>query len=180
MNGPTDAFGILVYFAKLSLLAVGGANATVSQMHRDIVGAGLLTDAAFAEGWALAAAAPGPNVLFVVVLGWSFAGWAGLVGALVGFLGPALVLTWFVAGIAGRLHHNPVMAALRAGLVPIAIGLSMATGLVTAGAAARGTAGEMATALAITAGAVLFMWYSPRSPVWALAGGGVLGLLLLR
>ncbi len=180
MNGPPDALGILLYFAKLSLLAVGGANAAVSQMHRDIVGGGWMTDAAFSEGWALAAAAPGPNVLFVVVLGWSLAGWPGLAGALVGFLGPAMVLAWAVAGIAGRLHHDPVMAALRAGLVPIAIGLMLATGLVTAGAAARGAVGEVATALAITAGAVGFMWFSPRSPVWALAAGGVLGVLFLR
>ncbi|WP_376100606.1 hypothetical protein ACE7GA_12200 [Roseomonas sp. CCTCC AB2023176] len=72
------------------------------------------------------------------------------------------------------------MAALRGGLVPIAYGLSMATGLVTAAAAASGTLPEEAVSLAITAGSALFAWRSSRSPFWALVAGGVLGLLFLR
>ena len=147
-----DALTVTLLFARLSLLAIGGGNAAVPEMHREIVERhGWLTDATFAEAWALSAAAPGPNVLVVVVLGWSLAGFPGLLGALVGFLGPAGLLAWVAAGVALRAHAHPFMAALRGGLVPVAYGLSMATGLVTAAAAASGAVTEQVVSVAITA-----------------------------
>lgn len=176
-----DALAVTLLFARLSLLAIGGGNAAVPEMHREIVERhGWMSDATFAEAWALSAAAPGPNVLVVVVLGWSLAGFAGLFGALLGFLGPAALLTWAVAGLAMRVEKHPLMIALRGGLVPLAYGLSMATGLVTAVAAANGTVMEEALSIAITAGAALMAWRSSRSPFWALVAGGVIGVLFLR
>lgn len=176
-----DALTVLILFARLSLLAIGGGNAAIPEMHREIVERhAWLDDATFAEAWALSSAAPGPNVLVVVVLGWSLAGFPGFAGALLGFLGPAALLAWGVGGLAIRAHAHPAMAALRGGLVPIAYGLSMATGLVTAAAAASGTLPEEAVSVAITAGSALFAWRSSRTPFWALVAGGVLGLLFLR
>jgi len=172
---------LLVFFLKLSLLAVGGANAAVPEMHREVVDLrGWMTDAAFTQGYALAAAAPGPNVLFVAVIGWHVAGAQGLVAALLGFLGPTFVLAWGVATLTQRLAGDWRLAALRGGLVPVAIGLILATGLVTGAAAARGTGVEIGVSVAITAAAALFTWRSSLSPLWALAAGGVLGLLLLE
>ena len=68
---------------------------------------------------------------------------------------------------AQRLAGSPWLASLRAGLVPVAIGLSLATGLVTGGAAARGTGLEVAVCVAITAGAWLWVWQGRGSPGWA-------------
>lgn len=175
------AWDIFVFFLKLSLLAVGGANAAVPEMHREVVEIrGWMTDASFSQGYALASAAPGPNVLFVAVIGWHVAGAQGLVAALLGFLGPSFILAWGVAMLTQRLAGDWRLAALRAGLVPVAIGLILATGLVTGAAAARGTGAEMAVALAITGASALFTWRSSLSPLWALGAGGVLGLLLLE
>ena len=59
----------------LSLLSVGGAITVVPDMHRYLVGqTGLLTDAQFNASIAIAQASPGPNVLFVAVMGWQAAG----------------------------------------------------------------------------------------------------------
>ena len=67
------------HFALLSLLAIGGAITTVPDMHRYIVGQhGWLDDAQFAGSIALAQAAPGPNVLFVAVIGFNVGGLAGV------------------------------------------------------------------------------------------------------
>jgi chromate transporter len=176
-----DALTVLILFARLSFLAIGGGNAAIPEMHREIVERhAWLDDATFAEAWALASAAPGPNVLVVVVLGWSLAGVPGFVGALLGFLGPASLLAWAIGGLAIRAHAHPAMAALRGGLVPIAYGLSMATGLVTAAAAANGTLLQEAVAVAITLGSAAFAWRSLRNPFWALVAGGALGLAFLR
>ncbi|MFH5925427.1 chromate transporter [Roseomonas xinghualingensis] len=176
-----EAWDILVFFLKLSLLAVGGANAAVPEMHREVVETRQwMSDATFSQGYALAAAAPGPNVLFVAVIGWHVAGAQGLAASLIGFLGPTFLLSWAVAMLTQRLAGDARLAALRAGLVPVAIGLILATGLVTAGASARGTSIEVTVALLITLTSTIFVWRSDYSPIWTLLGGGVLGLLLLR
>ncbi|HEY8611149.1 MAG TPA: chromate transporter [Roseomonas sp.] len=175
------AWDLFLFFLKLSLLAVGGANAAVPEMHREVVELrGWMTDATFSQGYALASAAPGPNVLFVAVIGWHVAGAQGLAVSLLGFLGPTFILAWAVATLTQRLAGDWRLAALRAGLVPIAIGLILATGLVTGAAAARGTVMEVVVAVLIIAASALFTWRSQFSPIWALVGGGALGLVLLR
>ncbi|SHJ06757.1 chromate transporter [Roseomonas rosea] len=175
------AWDLFVFFLKLSLLAVGGANAAVPEMHREVVELrGWMTDATFSQGYALASAAPGPNVLFVAVIGWHVAGAQGLVASLLGFLGPTFILAWAVASLTQRLAGDWRLAALRAGLVPVAIGLILATGLVTGAAAARGSGVEVAVAVTITLASALFTWRSNLSPLWALAAGGALGWLLLH
>ena len=59
------------HFASVSLLAIGGAITTTSEMHRYLVDQrAWLTDAQFTSSIGLAQAAPGPNVLFVALLGW--------------------------------------------------------------------------------------------------------------
>ena len=53
-NLPWELF---LFFVKLSLLAVGGANAAVPEMHRGVVEVrGWMTDATFSQGYALASA----------------------------------------------------------------------------------------------------------------------------
>ena len=65
---------LFLHFLLLSLLAVGGAITVLPDMHRLLVSQlGLLTDAQFAASIAIAQAAPGPNVLFVAVMGWQAA-----------------------------------------------------------------------------------------------------------
>ena len=80
-----DLLGLFGHFLLLSLLAVGGAITTAPDMHRYVVAEhGWISGAQFTSSIALAQAAPGPNVLFVAVIGWNV---AGPLGALVGGLG---------------------------------------------------------------------------------------------
>jgi chromate transporter len=165
---------LLGIFASLSLLAVGGANVLAPEMHRLLVERhGLMDAASFAQLLALAQAAPGPNILAGSMMGWWIGGPAGLAGATLGLLGPAALLAWLVAGLTRRLAHAWWLKPAQAGLVPVALGLIAASGIVLAEAAAG-----FALAPAITAGATLFVWLSGRSPLWALAAGGVLGAFL--
>lgn len=173
-HGP-GALDLFIFFARLSLLAVGGANAAVPEMHRRMVdGFGWMTDAEFANAYALANAAPGPNVLVVALLGWRLYGGAGLMSATLGMLGPAWIVAWVAGGWTQRLAGRAWLKAARAGLVPVAIGLTLATGLIMSGAAAIAW-----TSYAVTVGAALFVWLSRFSPGWALLGGGLVGILLL-
>ena len=65
-------------FGRLSLLAVGGVNSTLPQIARDVVTEHhWLTAAQFAQLFAIANAAPGPNVMISTMIGAHLAGIAG-------------------------------------------------------------------------------------------------------
>src|SRR5674476_903100 len=78
----SDWLALLTHFLSLSLLAVGGGITTAPDMHRYLVDQQhWLSDAQFSSSIALAQAAPGPNVLFVALLGWNVGMNAGGGGA---------------------------------------------------------------------------------------------------
>ena len=71
-------------FAPLSLVAVGGAAAVLPDIHRQVVEArGWMSDGAFLDLFAVAQAAPGPNVMVVSLIGWQVAGVPGFLVATV-------------------------------------------------------------------------------------------------
>ena len=122
----TDWLAFFMHYLSLSLLAVGGAIATVPDMHRFLVENNhWLTDAQFNASIAIAQAAPGPNVLFIALLGWNVGLNAG--GALTGLLGvflsmagiliPSTLLTYNAAqwGSARRARFQAGHGAHRGG-----------------------------------------------------------------
>jgi chromate transporter len=121
-----------LHFMLLSLLAVGGAITTTPEMQRWVVGErGWLTDAQFTASVALAQAAPGPNLLFVAVIGWNVSGLAGVAATLAGQ--PAAVVGAGAAGHAlGARSGKSLLAvrAFKAGMAPLTIGMLLATGWV--------------------------------------------------
>lgn len=167
---------ILLTFSILSLVAVGGANAVLPEMHRQLVEIhAWLDDATFSQLYALAQAAPGPNILVASVMGWRIAGAGGMAAATVGMLVPAAVLAWGVAGLTHRLRGAPWLKPAQGGLVPVAIGLILAAGITMA--QASHTHGVMP--LVVVAASTLVVWRTDYNPLWMLAGGGVLGALFL-
>lgn len=173
MNGRL-LWQIAVTFASLSLVSVGGVNAVLPGMHRRVVEVlGWMNDATFANLFALSQAAPGPNTLVVALIGWHICGLAGMVVAMLSFMVPTSILAIAV----GRLVHrrdSSWLGPTRDGLVPIAIGLTLAGGVVIAKAADRGL-----LSVAITLGAALFVVATDRNPVWAVATGALVNLLAL-
>ncbi len=80
-------------FAALSLVSIGGINALLPEIHRQVVVVhGWMTDTAFANAFAIANASPGPNVILVSLIGWEVAGLAGLLVATLAILIPACTL----------------------------------------------------------------------------------------
>ena len=167
---------ILVTFGILSLVAVGGANAVLPEMHRQLVDLrGWLDDATFSQLYALAQAAPGPNILVASVMGWRIGGAGGMAMATVGMLLPAAVLAWIMAGLVQRLRGAPWLKPAQGGLVPVAIGLILAAGVTMAQASY--THGVMP--LVVVAASTLLVWRTDYNPLWMLAGGGLLGAFFL-
>ena len=181
---------LFMHFAALSLLAVGGAITTAPDMQRFlVVEQGWLDGEQFSNSIALAQAAPGPNILFVPLLGWNIglnaagglgAGWYGLALALLGvflsMLGimlPSSILT-FTASRWG--HRNREMRAVRAfkqGMAPLVIALLVATGWILA---ANHKADTHHLALwAVTAVSALIVWKTRIHILWLLGAGAIAG-----
>lgn len=166
---------LAIGFASLSLIAVGGGIAVVPEMNRLAVDVHRwMSDAHFAQLFALAQAAPGPNVIVVGLIGWHVAGLAGMIVAMLAMCGPAGLLAYGFSKFRRRLAGAAWLKLVEKGLVPIAVGLILASGLILADAAAHGWLG-----FGIVIASTLFVWRSDRSPLWVLGAGAVLGALFL-
>lgn len=171
-----DLLALWAHFMVLSLLAVGGAITTAPDMQRYLVGQqGWMTDGQFTTGVAIAQAAPGPNILFVAVMGWHVAGAAGVLAAMGGILAPSSLLAFAVGRWGRRRADSLVLRCFTAGLTPLTLGLLLSTGWVlTAPSRHR----PVAVALVLLAVAVSVR--SRLSPMWQIAAGAVVGALALR
>lgn len=163
---------IALYFGSLSLMAIGGANALIPEMHRHLVDVGgWMSSAEFATLVALSQAAPGPNVLIVSLLGWKVAGLPGALVATAAMCVPSSLLTYAFTRMWDRFRQARWRAAVQAGLVPVTVGLILASGYVLTRAADHNWAGY-----AITAGAAALMARAKVHPLWLLDAAGLLGL----
>lgn len=170
---PTDTLlALALQFGVLSLLAFGGVQTVVPEIHRQAVDvARWMTASEFADLFAIAQASPGPNMLIVALVGWKAAGLAGAAVATLGMCGPSCVLTYVVNGWWHRFRGTRWRAAVQAGLAPITLGLVLAGGYVLTRAADESWVAFLITA--VTTGTLLATrWH----PLWLLAAGGMLGM----
>jgi chromate transporter len=169
----TEWVGLFAHFLMLSMLAIGGAIATAPDMHRYVVVEhGWLSDAQFTSSIALAQAAPGPNLLFVAVIGWNIAGLAGAAALMVGILLPSTTLALAVTRWGAQRRESRGVRAFTAGMAPLTIGLLLATGWVLT-EPSRQSFGAMALVVATIA----VMWRTKLSPIWMVGVGAVIGAL---
>ena len=163
---------LLGHFGLLSLVAFGGVTAVVPEIHRFTVDLhGWMTSAEFADLFALAQAAPGPNMMIVTLVGLRAAGVPGAIVATVAMCLPSCLLTFTVSRAMTRFANNPWRAVLQAGLAPVTVGLVLGTGWVLTRAADHSVA-----AYALTAAGAGWMLMARWNPMWLLAAGAVLGL----
>ncbi len=124
----TDLWALFLHFVSLSVFATGGALALASDMHSYVVDQrAYLTHTQFMNSIALAQAAPGPNVLFVTVMGWQIAGAQGALATTLGMTLPALVFPFVVSRLGRLRQFDRTLKALQLGVAPLAIGLMAAT-----------------------------------------------------
>src|ERR1700728_152436 len=115
MNHPLLPLSLM--FLQMSLLAFGGANTILPELQRQVVEQNHMMDAhTFAALFALAQAAPGPNMMVVSLIGWHVAGLSGAILTTVCILVPSSVLTFLVAGAWYRFRDAPWRKAVQKGL----------------------------------------------------------------
>jgi chromate transporter len=180
--GLGDWLDLLLHFLGLSLLSIGGAITTVAEMHRYLVDQRhWLTDAQFNASIALAQAAPGPNVLFVALMGWNVglnagglaSGLLGVAVSMSGILIPSTTLTYLAARWGHRNRDLLALRAFKLGMAPIVVALIIATGWILAGAN-NGSLRDLAL-WGLTATTVVLVWRTKIHLLWLLATGALLG-----
>ena len=183
-----DWWALLAQFLSLSLLAVGGAISTAPDMHRYLVTQQhWLTEAQFTSSIALAQAAPGPNVLFIALLGWqvglnaaaasTLPAWAcallGVSLTMVGTLLPSTILTFSVARWGHRNRERRVVRAFKQGMAPLVVGILLATGVILA--TTQGTSTDHWPLWLLAAVTALLVWRTRIHLLWLLGAGALLG-----
>ena len=172
MKSLWDTLGTLaVQFAVLSLMAFGGANAVLPEIHRQAVDVRhWMSDHDFAALFAIAQAAPGPNFLVSTLVGWKAAGVPGALVATLAMCAPSCVVTYWVQKAWDRDREARWRVALGAGLSPIAVGLVCSSAYILVAAADRSWRLALVTALAASVA-----FFTKVNPLWCLAAAAALG-----
>ena len=178
----SDWLTLFGHYLLLSLMSIGGAISTTAEMHRFLVEQHhWLTQAQFNDSIAIAQAAPGPNVLFVALMGWNVGINAGSIGAaflgvfvtMLGILVPSTTLTYLAARWG---HHNRELRAVRAfkqGMAPVVIALLISTSIILC--KADSSSGSDWPLWLLTAVTGLLIWRTRIHLLWLLAAGALLG-----
>jgi chromate transporter len=172
----TDAVNALLalalIFSQLSLLAFGGGATILPEMQRQVVDVHHWMSARdFSALFALAQAAPGPNMMVVTLVGWQVAGWPGIVVSTLAKFGPCSVLTALVLQVWDRFKDRPWRRLIQAGLVPVTVGLVVASAVLISASA------DHAWILgAITAASAVAVLATRIHPLWVLGAGALIGL----
>ena len=163
-------------FAALSLVSIGGINALLPEIHRQVVVVhGWMTDAAFSNAFAIANASPGPNVILVSLIGWEVAGLSGMLVATLAIMIPSCTLAYFASRAITRWSDHRVVALLRDTLIPVALGLMLASG-----ASMMRTVDRDVVTVLISLATAAFIYTTRRNPLWALSAGALVNIAALH
>ena len=177
-----DWLNLFAHYLMLSLMSLGGAISTTTEMHRFLVEQhGWLTQAQFNDSIALAQAAPGPNVLFVALMGWhvgmnagsTTAAFLGVATTMIGIMLPSTIFTYQVAQWGHRNRELRAVRAFKQGMAPMVIAMLLSTAWVLASSGVRGAADWPLWVLAVASGLVI--WRTKLHLLWVLGAGAILG-----
>ena len=158
-------FGLMMVFAPISLLSFGGGQATIPEMQRQTVALhGWLTDAQFADLYAISRAAPGPSTLIVALIGWQVSGFLGALVATLAIYVPSSILMYLASSWWLRNDGSVIRTAIEQGLAPVAVGLVFAGAVIILDAAHAGLLALVTTAV------VCFLQSTTRISTYATVG----------
>lgn len=133
----SDWFNLFKHFASISIASVGGPLVLLPEIHHFLVDQkSWLTDAQFSSSVVIAQASPGPNVMFVALMGWNIGlnaggfGWAAFSAliSMAGILLPSSLLIFVTARWVQKHQNHRAVRAFKLGLSPVVISMMVAAG----------------------------------------------------
>lgn len=162
-------------FGQVSLIAVGGVISVIPEIQRQVVELhGWMDPRLFGALFALAQAAPGPNMLLVTLVGWHVAGLAGALVATGALVLPASLLAYVTSSLWRRFRDWPWLREIQRGLNAVSVGLIAAAAVLLGRAAAVSS-----MAMAILAVSAVLLTTTRIHPLWVLGASAALGALEL-
>jgi chromate transporter len=189
MNAPlsvvmqwADWFELLSHFFLFSVSSIGGPLVLLPEIHHYLVTQQhWLTSSQFSASVVIAQAAPGPNVLFVALLGWNigfnagglFVGFFAAVLCMVGMLLPSCTLIFVTAKWVYKNRELIAVRAFKLGMGPIVIALLIASGWMLA--TGNTEAARDWPLWALTAATTVIVARTKINMFWLLLTGATLG-----
>jgi chromate transporter len=179
-----DWFSLFGHYLSLSLMSLGGPISTTAEMQRFLVEQNhWLTQSQFNESIALAQAAPGPNVLFVALMGWHVGMNAGslplallgVAATMTGILMPSTIFTYMVSQWSHRNGELRAVRAFKQGMAPVVIAMLLSTAWLLGSASGDAARDWPLWLLAVASGLVI--WRTRLHLLWMLGAGALLGAL---
>jgi chromate transporter len=173
MVDPQVIISIGIIFGQISLMAFGGGNAVLPEIHRQAVDINhWLTEQQFVSAFTISEIAPGPSTLLVTLIGWTACGPYGAVVATLAMLIPSSLLVLAVAQFWRKNASSPWRNIFEQALAPVALGLILSGGLRIVQ-----TADHTLVAYLITLGSALAIYRLQIHPLLCIGIGGALGIL---
>lgn len=173
MNERSVFVDLTLQFAVLSLMSIGGIIAVVPEMHAAVVETHRwMSSTDFVTLFALAQAAPGPNVIVVTLIGWRVAGASGALVATLAVSAPSFAMAYTASRFSTRFNRLNWYRLAERGIAPVTIGLVLSSGVLLSDVATHGWASLAITALTVAA---VLKWRN--SPLIALAAAALAGLV---
>ncbi|MBE0613278.1 MAG: chromate transporter [Burkholderiales bacterium] len=168
-----ELLGLCWHLAILSLMAIGGGLIMIApEVHQYVVTEGRwITSEQFAAVFAIAQTAPGPNLLFISLVGWLIAGWAGAIGVTAAVIVPSTILTFLIARYSANAADSRFYRALRDGFAPISVGLMSGTGWLFMQVSNESWRADVLTVLS-----VLLVVKTKINPVFLILVGAIAGM----
>ena len=172
MTDPSASLALTAHLALVSSISFGGFPTVLPDVHNFVVGThGWMTDQDFANIFAIAQSIPGPNmILMMSFIGWKLWGFPGAVASAFATFGPPCTIYFDSYRLWDRFGDASWQQIVRLGLVPVIMGLVIASGTVMARAADTSW-----PAVAVTIAAAAIMLGTRLCPLWMLLVGAALG-----
>ena len=172
MTHSSAPIALPAHLALVSSISFGGFPTVLPDVHNFVVGAhGWMTNQEFADLFAIAQSIPGPNmILMMSLVGWKVWGFPGAVAGAFATFGPPCTIYFAAYRVWDRFRDAPWQGIVRLGLVPVVMGLVIASGVVMARAADTSW-----RAVALTSVAATILQATRLNPMWMLLAGAAFG-----
>jgi chromate transporter len=164
--------GLFLKLSIFSLIAFGGINALLPYLLNLAVHQEHWIDVqTFANYFAIAQAAPGPNFMTVTLIGWNVYGVIGALVATLAIIWPSSILIYFLQDFIGRMNDPIKKKTIQYAAAALAIGLVLSSAWQIALQINHDIAAYALTLLTIAV-TVFTRWH----PLYLIALGALLGL----
>jgi chromate transporter len=175
---------LMLHFASIAVVSVGGGIAVLPDAFRFMVqNKQWLSSEDFTNMVALAQAAPGPNILMWSLISFQAASSYGLgisvftaLAGLLSFIVPTCSIAWAVHRLLEAKSRAKVIKAIKTGLVPLTVGIVVASGWLLTDAAAHSKSSPLLWVYALSFGVAIVSALRQTNPLWMVAFGALTGI----